>query len=372
MATTSSTNNPFRTHAASSPPNAAPSDSGALDEELPPAYTLTPDVQHGESTVQYGPQRPFQAAPPPVQLHSRPTLQSTPTPTVQQPHTPSVLQQIRNTITSAIDDVNTGSSWSTYPGRPTSGYEVGSSTNAPPLPPRPASTSPVSDFARDFYAAGPGSADSQQPHASTSASASPPISSVAPTTTPTPGRVLLRDGKMLVYPKDFLCHKCFNTGYKHSDPTHPCKKCWSKYSKPFSGPLAYAFSLPASHADSPLSSKSKWTSKTQTTFQRPLPDLLRSRWQRPQAPAPLPPTPLPFQPQHQRIPLPGGYGYTPAPTTCVYASGRRPPNAVVYTAGDPRLGGRPCWNCDGKGSVSLLFLGSEVCEVCSGVGRVWR
>ncbi|KAG5715329.1 hypothetical protein E4T56_gene17189, partial [Termitomyces sp. T112] len=231
MATTSSTNNPFRSHAASSPSNAAPSDSGALDEELPPAYTLTPDVQHGESTVQYGPQRPFQAAPPPVQLHSRPTLQSTPTITVQPPHTPSVLQQIRNTITSAIDDVSTGSSWSTYPGRPMSGYDVGSSTNAPPLPPRPASTSSVSDFARDFYAAGPGSADTQQPHASTSASASTPISSVAPTTTPTPGRVLLRDGKMLVYPKDFLCHKCFNTGYKHSDPTHPCKKCWSKYSK---------------------------------------------------------------------------------------------------------------------------------------------
>ncbi|KAH0583251.1 hypothetical protein H2248_011129 [Termitomyces sp. 'cryptogamus'] len=135
-----------------------------------------------------------------------------------------------------------------------------------------------------------------------------------------------------------------NTGYKHSDATHPCKICWSKYSKPFSGPLAYAFS------------------QFKTTFQRPL------HWPMPQAPASTTPPPPPPQPQQPRISLPGGYGYTSAPTTSPY----RLPNAVVYKAGDPRLGGRPSWNCDGNGSVSFLFSRSAVCEVCSGIGRVWR
>ena len=35
-----------------------------------------------------------------------------------------------------------------------------------------------------------------------------------------------------------------NTGYKSYDPSRPCKKCWSKYGKPFSGPLAFSFSSP--------------------------------------------------------------------------------------------------------------------------------
>ena len=131
------------------------------DEELPPAYTATADVQHGESTFQYGPRRPFQPAPPPVN-----TLTHNTSPTSPSPH-------------------------------------------APPLPPRPA---PISDFTRDFYAAGPAPEQQQPPAAATSASASSSsstsTSNVGPTTTPTPGRVLLHNGKMLVYPKAFVCPKC--------------------------------------------------------------------------------------------------------------------------------------------------------------------
>ncbi|KAH0583250.1 hypothetical protein H2248_011128 [Termitomyces sp. 'cryptogamus'] len=100
MATTTvSKNNPSRKYAALPPPNAAPPDSGALDENL------SPDVQHGESTAQNDLQRLFQAAPPPVQLHSRPT----PRIGVQPPR--------------AIDDVNTGSA---YPWTSTSSHDVGS------------------------------------------------------------------------------------------------------------------------------------------------------------------------------------------------------------------------------------------------------
>lgn len=31
-------------------------------------------------------------------------------------------------------------------------------------------------------------------------------------------------GRVLSYPTGFTCHKCQNTGYKESDPSHPCRK----------------------------------------------------------------------------------------------------------------------------------------------------
>ncbi|KIL58867.1 hypothetical protein M378DRAFT_288758 [Amanita muscaria Koide BX008] len=93
-----------------------------------------------------------------------------------------------------------------------------------------------------------------------------------PTTRSVPGHALLKDGKVLVYPKGFACPICaymliptcrttysrihtgFNIGYKRSDPKHPCKKCWKKYAKPYSPVMSYA-----SDAGS------------LTTLQRPLP-----------------------------------------------------------------------------------------------------
>ncbi|UZJ52409.1 hypothetical protein CBS101457_001729 [Exobasidium rhododendri] len=59
-------------------------------------------------------------------------------------------------------------------------------------------------------------------------------SSYAPTSTPTPGQPLLLGGKMLAYPNWWPgCYKCQNTGYKHGDPTHPCRKCWQSYGIPY-------------------------------------------------------------------------------------------------------------------------------------------
>lgn len=34
-----------------------------------------------------------------------------------------------------------------------------------------------------------------------------------------------------------------NTGYKQFDPSHPCRKCWERYGKSWSSPLAYATNL---------------------------------------------------------------------------------------------------------------------------------
>lgn len=52
----------------------------------------------------------------------------------------------------------------------------------------------------------------------------------------------------------------------------------------------------------------------------------------------------------------------------------RPPNgsgAVVYSAGDPRIGGRLCWRCDGKGNTSFMLLDRITCPVCGGIGRTF-
>src|SRR5882724_5775381 len=54
-----------------------------------------------------------------------------------------------------------------------------------------------------------------------------------------------------------LCLAGNNTGYKKNDPTHPCRKCWDKFAKPFNGALLYA--------DFSASSGS-----TGSNFQRPL------------------------------------------------------------------------------------------------------
>ncbi|KAG6809161.1 hypothetical protein H0H92_001366, partial [Tricholoma furcatifolium] len=427
-------------------------ETGYLDEELPPAYTPSPDFQHGESTVQYGPSRPFQPAPlQPAQAqaqHLRPPVP--PAIHVQSPpRSPSLLRQIADTITSSINELSDAMNDATNPQRatqrPTSSaypgavYRASSSSQnlgpsptsptsprAPPLPPRPASTtnaSPVSEFARDFYAAGTGTGDqSQYPppdgppptSAATSSSAhahAPAPASTAPTSTPTPGRPLLHNGKLLVYPKGFVCNKCDNIGYKHADPSHPCKKCWSRYAKPFSGPLTYAFAAPASPGDT-----------STTVFQRPLPALLppqnrrrsrsrsrsrerhqrererharererhereRERFERDRqreresysfrGPASAPPSsqmfggagagaasgysPAYYQP---RSPPPPQHPQHPQAQVQQLRTldpwSAPPPGALVYPAGDPRLGGNMCWNCSGRGNDSRQTTGDWV------------
>lgn len=150
-----------------------------------------------------------------------------------------------------------------------------------------------------------------------------------------------------------------NVGYKNADPLHPCKKCWGKYAKPFSGPLAYSFNRPDQSSSSPGSNN----------FQKPLPHMP------PPAPPPIPPS-VSFQPPPSHF-APGGYmsnhhgGFYGPPNSLLTPMSPPAPGTVVYPAGDPRIGGRLCWRCNGKGNVSFMVFERMNCEVCGGVGRTF-
>ncbi|KAJ3504750.1 hypothetical protein NLJ89_g7774 [Agrocybe chaxingu] len=378
--------------------------------EEPPPYSITPSVREGETTLELGPSRPFQQAPLPAHL-ARPPVQSwvPQTPPIQQPmrtgsttpslgnRTGSLFRQLSQSLDNVVNNLNsmgsssnsgftthpTGqSTWSSYPGH--------QQHHTPPPPRQPYSFSPPagatteprifcassSDFARDFYAAGTGDgapvppprpppSGAPRPPPRTDASTAPSNHSVPndgrPTSHPVIGHPLLKDGKVLVYPKGHECEKCHNVGYKDSDPQRPCKRCWGKYAKAFTGPLAYSFS-PESLDPS-------------NNFQRPL-----SRIPLPPPPPPPPPPPQPSYPPNpapHRF-APGGYmpnnngGFYNPPNRFPPTTTHPPPGSVVYSAGDPRIGGRLCFNCHGKGNVSFLLLERVTCEVCGGIGRTFR
>ena len=189
----------------------------AITEELPPAYTPTADVRQGETSVEFGPRRPFGNAP------ARPYAVR------QAPQRPS------------WQPLGTGNpGWSGYPGtgtvrRPPPGAPLihidpppqhprlqrsvspnGGSVRVPRVPQRP-----LSDFARDFYTAGArqegaregaseGANDqSGSPISPQDRSRSPPIvDDGRPTKKPVPGHPLLNSGKVLVYPAGYDCPKC--------------------------------------------------------------------------------------------------------------------------------------------------------------------
>ncbi|KAF9445465.1 hypothetical protein P691DRAFT_643579, partial [Macrolepiota fuliginosa MF-IS2] len=367
--------------------------------EEPPPYTPRADPLQGETTVEVGPSRPFQQAP---AHQSQPQPQSRPAQsTFLSPHPTgssrrgggSLWQQLSDQFDqfatqlerhatgmnsrpygSSLSPQRTGAPWSSYPGQSASGlssYPRATSAPAPPLPPRRPSTSPVtapesSEFAREFYTAGTGDELSPETEAHQSVShqlsqnhAPPPQhppEERGPTTTPVPGRPLLRSGQLLVYPRGHICEKCHNTGYKHYDPLRPCKKCWSKYSKPFSGPLAYSYSSSPS------------TSNTQNiNLQKPLPLHIGGPPRR-QGP-PLPPRPASIGGYHHTIPQDSYYTRGPA-VTATPGMGAPPPGATIYRPGDPRIGGDLCWRCNGKGTMNI-FIDIINCPICGGCGRTF-
>lgn len=287
--------------------------------EPPPAYTPSADPFQGEATVQYGPRRPFQQAPPPPSLLSP---QGT-----GMPQFPGGFANQQPAPMLFIDPTGSGigpsSGWGFVPSRRSPSFQ-------PPLPPRHPSTissatgsrvtstpvlpvRPLSDFARDFYSSrreahdenalssdddddgpeppervpppdrsiraattsgtlayeppscpppsrqfappsGPPPQSSSSPSRFAPPDGPPPVSArpVAtgsrpaddgkPTSSPTPGRPYLNKGRVLVYPAGYECRKCkssrclmvmmwflveylgLNTGYKHYDPSHSCKK----------------------------------------------------------------------------------------------------------------------------------------------------
>ncbi|TIC18021.1 hypothetical protein E3Q15_00300 [Wallemia mellicola] len=58
------------------------------------------------------------------------------------------------------------------------------------------------------------------------------------------------------------------------------------------------------------------------------------------------------------------------PINGIISTGRPPPGAVVFQAGDPRIGGTFCYKCDGTGKrTDWLFGITENCYKCGGIGR---
>ncbi len=193
-----------------------------------------------------------------------------------------------------------------------------------------------------------------------------------------------------------------NTGYRNYDPSHPCTRCWDKYSKPYAGPITYA----PWAASSPSSSSS-------TTLQRPLPvfsapqaalhqqsaswsgqglptnaGLSRSATTSrvsqassngyPGASARVVPIAggvLPMSPYLDRLGGVSGRSMFPPPSWPAPGGGSvmspASGNAVVYPPGDPRIGGRLCWRCGGRGKTSFLIFDEETCSICGGVGRTF-
>ncbi|ODQ80514.1 hypothetical protein BABINDRAFT_166132 [Babjeviella inositovora NRRL Y-12698] len=137
------------------------------------------------------------------------------------------------------------------------------------------------------------------------------------------------------YPTKYFCQKCKNYGYRSDKGNKPCKDCWKKFHRPITS------SSSGGHYNPPA--------------QKP-------------APAPRPP-------QHIYAPT-----YVPAPPVIQYVPQVHyqpvfyppPPRPRVVRPGDPSIGGRLCWRCNGSGRVMGMFLfDDEICYTCNGVGRVF-
>jgi hypothetical protein len=149
---------------------------------------------------------------------------------------------------------------------------------------------------------------------------------------------------------------------------NPCRKCWSKYGKPYAGPMLYTTWPSASNSTAGSS-----------TFQKPLPRLappfaststasLPSQQHPSNSPSTLR---RPRSRSHSHLTPPAG----PAPRvpriemTDPYIN-PPPPGAVVVAPGDPRIGGVRCWKCGGSGMVPFLLFDELPCSMCNGVGRI--
>ncbi|GAA5878448.1 hypothetical protein JCM16303_002086 [Sporobolomyces ruberrimus] len=324
-----------------------------IPDEPPPAYEPTPSTYAHEQTLEYGPLRPFQA-PPTQNLFAPPSHPPPP------PVHPSL---------SHLNPPQRRQSRSQHRYQPSNAPLREPDRPYQPPPPQAALPPPTFPFwngssltpAQTGFQEGPALAQfgtlpptqSQPPPQNRP----PPPSrstttSYAPTTSPTPGQPLLNDGQLLVYPvgKE-VCYKCHNTGYKPfneytsggykgDDPSHPCRKCWQKFGKPYNSILRH------SHSTSP---------QPPPNYQKPLR--------------------LVSSPSSQSYPPPPpGQG---GPRGPIIFTNQRPHvnvlgNSLVVRPGDPRIGGVLCRTCGGDGLMMGPFIFDEVtCNRCFGTGRVF-
>ncbi|GAA5960731.1 hypothetical protein JCM3765_007308 [Sporobolomyces pararoseus] len=322
---------------------AAVQDPDGIPDEPPPAYEPTPST-YNEQTLEYGPSRPFQPPLPPPRHYSTTPDQFSPpqrrpsrSHRYQQPHQQTV-----------------------EPDRP---YQLSPSNSGQSLPPptfpfwNGSSLTPAQTGFQEGPSLAPfGSRPFQPPSAppppapSTRPPPPPAPTSYEPTTTPTPGQPLLYNSQLLVYPNSKLpnlCQKCSGTGYKPfdqflaggykgDDPSHPCKKCWSKFGKPFNSALRISTKpIPPDNYQKPL--------RLFSTPPQQTPSGSSSSSSRPQ----------------------------------VIFTNQRPhlnvlQNSLVVRPGDPRIGGVLCRTCGGDGLMMGPFIFDEVtCTRCMGTGRVF-
>lgn len=164
-----------------------------------------------------------------------------------------------------------------------------------------------------------------------------------------------------------------NTGYKDYDPSHPCRKCWDKYGRPYTGALTYT----------------PWSpSQNDPRMQRPLPRFVPPHLASSSSRPPLEPystsrsprglfPPPPQHPHHSRsISQPHLYSEGSGPSYYVMNPLSPPdappvPDAIPVAPGDPRLGGRRCMRCGGAGVQTMMLFDVSMCDTCGGTGRVW-
>jgi hypothetical protein len=134
-----------------------------------------------------------------------------------------------------------------------------------------------------------------------------------------------------------------------------CVQCWEKYGRPYERTAL-------EHAD--------WTDRT-SNFQRPLPEGIRipsssSNMKR----SPSSSSDYPGAYARSSGSRSGSGSGSSAPTPIV-TDGPPPPGALVVMPGDPRIGGRLCYNCGGDGLIpAFMFFNEETCPVCRGTGRI--
>ncbi|GAA5910985.1 hypothetical protein JCM6882_006738 [Rhodosporidiobolus microsporus] len=323
-----------------------------IPDDPPPAYEATPSGQ--EQALDYGPTRPFQ---PPVGPPPRATFAPPPHPP---PNAAPVSPQPTGGSSLGPPQFPFWNGAGLTPHQ--TGFSEGPIGHANPYASSPYGPPPPSSSSHTPYSppsGPPPSHPSLSPSSSSSSPGAPQIpplqnlpnpniladdrsSYYDPASTPTPGQPYLNGGRLLVYPVGSkICPKCSNTGYKPfdpytgyrgDDPAHPCRQCWKKHSRPFSGPLATSCSG-STHQTIP------------SNYQRPLRLL--------QTPATAPPRP--------NVTVTSGAMYMP-----------RQPGSLVVRPGDPRMGGVLCRRCGGDGLEMGMFIFDETtCSACGGAGRVF-
>ncbi|CCC70474.1 hypothetical protein NCAS_0E04040 [Naumovozyma castellii] len=120
-----------------------------------------------------------------------------------------------------------------------------------------------------------------------------------------------------VYPSNYHCKKCNNTGYKIKNG-RSCKSCWRRFAPVNNVQSNMPFNITTTNNPYNYSS-----------------------------------TPSPFM---------GGGG-----TPWSYGGANQRP--LMVQPGDPRLGGVVCGECRGSGRVRF-FLDDDICPLCNGLGRI--